>query len=108
MPPSRSFDISSTVMWTAAFIMVLVFFQFCYGLEIIVPANISWLMDVRHDWGQHYLGFHFFKNEPWGFPLGKVDGFSYSLHRKRPTGSVLQCCRNPLQVRGNLLPGQDR
>ncbi len=35
------------------------------------PSNINWLMTARHDWGTHYLGWAFYKNEPWHFPIGK-------------------------------------
>ncbi len=34
---------------------------------------------ARHDWGTHYLGWAFYKNEPWHFPLGKVMGYNYPV-----------------------------
>jgi hypothetical protein len=36
-------------------------------------------MTVRHDWGTHYLGWAFYKNEPWHFPFGKVTGYNYPV-----------------------------
>ena len=36
-------------------------------------------MTARHDWGTHYLGWAFYKNEPWHFPLGKVMSYNYPV-----------------------------
>ena len=47
------------------------FFISILGTQIIKPTNIAWLMDGS-DWPQHFLGWHFFKNEPWQFPPGKL------------------------------------
>jgi len=45
-----------------------------FGLEILNPKNISWLMaDI--DGAQYYLGWLFFRNEPWAFPLGLIQGY---------------------------------
>jgi len=58
-------------------VLILVGFNIVYGLEAIVPSNINWLMSAYHDWGQHYLGWAFYKEEPWHFPLGHIDNFNY-------------------------------
>jgi hypothetical protein len=58
---------------------VIIIFQICYGLAILRPSNINWLMTARHDWGTHYLGWAFYKNEPWHFPLGKILGYNYPV-----------------------------
>ena len=47
------------------------FFVSILGTQIIDPTNIAWLME-KGDWPQHFLGWHFFKNESWHFPLGKL------------------------------------
>ena len=48
-------------------------FLYRFGFDILDPMNINWLMQ-HDDLAQHYLGWLFFRNEPWGFPLGKIDG----------------------------------
>ena len=58
-------------------VLILLGFNVVYGLEVIVPSNINWLMSAYHDWGQHYLGWAFYKEEPWHFPLGHIDNFNY-------------------------------
>jgi len=54
-------------------------FLLTYGFPILVPTNVNWLMTVRQDWGTHYLGWFFYRNEPWHFPLGGVSGYYYPL-----------------------------
>ncbi|MFL9845202.1 DUF6311 domain-containing protein [Flavobacterium rhizosphaerae] len=66
-----------TFLYVLTFIVVTVLFHLCYGLDVLVPTNINWLMSARHDWGQHYLGWAFYKNEPWHFPLGTISNFIY-------------------------------
>ncbi|HEX6170473.1 MAG TPA: DUF6311 domain-containing protein, partial [Chitinophagaceae bacterium] len=63
----------------ASGIAVIIIFHFAYGLEIIVPANISWLMTVHHDWGAHYLGWYFYRDEPWHYPLGEIHKLFYPI-----------------------------
>ena len=63
----------------ASGITVIIIFHFVYGLEIIIPTNISWLMTVHHDWGAHYLGWYFYRNEPWYFPLGEIHKLFYPI-----------------------------
>ena len=69
----------NSILWISSFIAVTLIYHFSYGLETLLPTNISWLMTVKHDWGTHYLGWHFFKNEPWHFPLGQVNNYFYPL-----------------------------
>ena len=70
-------DSKKWLLWIFATIAVIIIFQISYGLTALQPSNISWLMTVRHDWGTHYLGWAFYKNEPWHFPIGKVTGYNY-------------------------------
>ncbi|KAF2511640.1 hypothetical protein E0W72_04875 [Flavobacterium arcticum] len=63
------------------FVLIILIFNYTYGLEIIAPSNINWLLSIRHDWGQHYLGWAFYRNEPWTFPLGEMQSVIY------PTGT---------------------
>jgi hypothetical protein len=67
------------LLWIASFLSVLIIFQVKYGLQVLLPTNVSWLMTIMDDWGQHYLGWLFYQNEPWHFPLGQVDNMFYPL-----------------------------
>ena len=46
---------------------IFVFF-FIVGLNVLDPKNIAWLSEG--DPATHYLGWLFFRNSPWTFPLG--------------------------------------
>lgn len=55
----------------------IIAFHFNYGLEKLDPTNINWLMSAYHDWGTHYLGWAFYRNDPWTFPIGTVENYNY-------------------------------
>jgi hypothetical protein len=42
------------------------------GPRLIDPREIGWVM--RGDWQTHFLGWHFFRNEPWHWPPGLITG----------------------------------
>ncbi|HYX90564.1 MAG TPA: DUF6311 domain-containing protein [Myxococcaceae bacterium] len=48
------------------------------GLRPLDPTNLSWLLNGE-DWGWHLLGGLFFRNEPWGLPLGRIHAFVYPV-----------------------------
>ena len=58
-------------------ISLLMLYQYRYGLGMLNPVNDAWLM--KHDWATHYLGWFFFRNEPWGFPIGKISNYLYPV-----------------------------
>src|SRR5215203_7259633 len=66
-------------LWISSFLVVVLIFHISYGFKTLIPTNISWLMTAMHDWGTHYLGFYFYKSEPWNFPLGAVDNYFYPI-----------------------------
>lgn len=70
---------NDVILYLASFFIVVFIFNTIYGLKTLNPTNINWIMAVYHDWGQHYLGWSFYRNEPWGFPLGNMDSFYYPV-----------------------------
>ena len=67
------------LLYAASFAAVLIIFHLSYGLQILVPTNISWMMTAMHDWGTHYLGWLYYKNEPWQFPIGGITNYFYPI-----------------------------
>src|SRR5262245_44229876 len=56
--------------WTAlipAIVGTIIFFT-VVGPRVLQPTNISWLS--VSDRATHYLGWDFFRNSPWTFPIG--------------------------------------
>jgi len=72
-------SIKKWALWIIATIAVIIIYQVCYGLVTLKPSNINWLMSAHEDWGTHYLGWAYYKSEPWHFPLGKVTGYNYPV-----------------------------
>lgn len=54
-------------------------FDYSLSLKIIDPTNIKWLLSVYHDWGQHYLGWAYFRVEDWSFPIGNIANYNYPI-----------------------------
>jgi len=67
------------LLYAASFVAVIFVLQLSYGLQILVPTNISWMMTALHDWGTHYLGWLYYKNEPWRFPIGSITNYFYPI-----------------------------
>lgn len=49
-------------------VLILIVFNAIYGLEVVVPTNINWIMSSQHDWSTHYLGWAFYRFEPCNVP----------------------------------------
>lgn len=49
------------------------FFIHVLGLKIVDPSQIAWTMNG--DWAAHFLGWHIFREEPWRWPLGRIENF---------------------------------
>lgn len=58
-------------------ISLLVVYQHRYGLGMLNPLHDGWLM--RHDWATNNLSWYFYRNEPWGFPIGKISNYFYPV-----------------------------
>ena len=71
--------ISGNRIYYLAFLIVTISYHIISGLETILPTNINWLLSVYHDWGQHYLGWAYYRNEPWTFPLENIDKLYYPV-----------------------------
>ncbi|WP_396187693.1 DUF6311 domain-containing protein [Flavobacterium sp.] len=68
---------SSLIDYLVIFIFSIIIYHFAYGVATLDPSNINWLMSVYHDWGQHYLGWAYFREEPWTFPIGNIQNYNY-------------------------------
>lgn len=53
-------------------------FYIIVGPLALLPTNIAWL-GARFDPTQHYLGWAFFREAPWNFPLGLNPGFGMDI-----------------------------
>ena len=56
--------------------MGALFFLWIAGLRVINPTEINWVMQL--DWRIHFLGWHFFRDEPWSWPPGRIIGYFHA------------------------------
>ena len=64
----------SLVVISVCLIAAVVVFLVYFGKEILHGSNITWLM-AGGDWTTNYLGWAFFRNEPWSFPPGIIRNY---------------------------------
>lgn len=60
------------------FIMGIIIFILIYGIRIINPFYVDWLMG-RGDLSQHYLGWEFYRRDIWHFPIGLTEKLAYPI-----------------------------
>ena len=62
----------------SGFITGLVTFIIFYGSRIVNVRYIDWMLEhVSHDPPKNYLGWSFYRNNGWNFPLGIMENFGY-------------------------------
>lgn len=72
-----------------------------FGAEVVNPQRTSWF---RGDSAWHFLTWLFFRNEPWRFPPGRIEGFLYPLETSVGGGDALPLLAFPLKVVSAWLP----
>jgi hypothetical protein len=73
MPPACHPSTPAAVSWReglpVACLGVLAYL-YLFGPATLNPLNVAWML--QGDPAQHYLGWQFFRNEPWHWPLGRI------------------------------------
>jgi len=62
------------IMFVGAFIGGTIFLLI-YGVNILDFTYIDWLINGE-DLSQHYIGWAYFRNSRWGFPIGMIEGIT--------------------------------
>lgn len=62
-------------IFVAGFILGLILFLICYGFSALNPSYEGIVMMDR-DITQHYMGWLYYRNSDWHFPIGLMDGIS--------------------------------
>lgn len=70
-------DKKSLINFVILFFVILLFFHIRYGLGMLNPVETAWLM--KYDWAVQYMGWYFYRFEPWTFPIGQIDNLFYPL-----------------------------
>ena len=54
-------------------------FLLLYGHYTLHFTHVNWIYSTGRDLLQHQLGWEFFRNEPWRFPLGAIQAYGYPI-----------------------------
>src|SRR4030042_1527698 len=55
------------------------FFLLFYGRYPLYITNVNWIYASGLDVFQHQIGWEWFRQAPWHFPLGRIDAYGYPL-----------------------------
>ncbi|MDP4028818.1 MAG: DUF6311 domain-containing protein [Gallionella sp.] len=80
----------------------ILFFLWLYGAAILNPAETGWML--HGDPAQHYLGWEFFRREPWSLPLGRIENFGAPLTASIVFTDSLPLLAIPLKLLSPWLP----
>jgi len=77
-------------------------FLLIYEWQILNPANIQWLL--LSDPAQHFLGWHFYRNEAWTFPPGKIHHYLFPQGTSLVYTDAIPLIAMPLKLIADVLP----
>ncbi|MCL2009496.1 MAG: DUF6311 domain-containing protein [Synergistaceae bacterium] len=80
-----------------------VFFIFVYGAKVLDFTYTDWLM-MGGDPTQYYLGWEFFRNSNWSFPVGLVDSFVHPYKESIMFSDSIPLFAIPFKALSSLLP----
>lgn len=73
-----------------------------FGHQILDPTFINWTL--KGDAGIHFLGWHFFRSEPWTFPLGTIKSYMYPQGTSLVFTDSIPLVAIPLKLFSSILP----
>ncbi len=79
-----------------------IFYILLFGLTYLDPSNISWRLE--HDPASHFIGWYFFRNEAWHFPLGVIENLLYPMGTSLIYTDSIPLLAIPLKLFSPLLP----
>lgn len=65
-----------SLLFLAGMIIGAVIFFIVYGFKVINPTYDDWIYTKGGDFAQHYLGWKFYRQSEWHFPIGLIDGLN--------------------------------
>lgn len=73
--PTRTFADPGWQETLPVMLFAVLIYGYLFGYATLNPANVAWMM--QGDPAQHYLGWQFFRHEPWQWPLGRIARAGY-------------------------------
>jgi hypothetical protein len=84
-------------------ILGLGLFLAIYGYYPLPFSHLGWIFNSQNDSLQHFLGWQFFRNDPWGFPLGSIVSYGYPIGTSLTYTDSLPLLSIPLKLFSQLL-----
>lgn len=69
-------DHGSKITFLIGAVLGALTFIVIFGASMVSPANTDWIFAYTGDATQHHLGWVFFRNSPWTFPIGLTEGLT--------------------------------
>ena len=70
-------EIDYKIMLLISGIIGVVVFLFIYGAEVLDVTNERWLINGAGDLSAHHIGWLYYRDAPWQFPIGLQEGITY-------------------------------
>lgn len=84
-------------------ILGALFFLAIYGGYVLDVTNENWLLTGK-DLTQHYIGWKYYRNSSWHFPIGLVEGLSYPYLTSVVYTDSIPLFAVPFKILSPLLP----
>ncbi len=55
----------------------VIWFLILYGFNYLKFTNVDWIYHSGGDVFQHQIGWEWFRQEPWRFPIGRIEAYGY-------------------------------
>ncbi len=78
------------------------FFVWIAGVRIIAPTEVDWTF--KFDWRIHFLGWHFFRQDSWHLPPGRMENYFAPLGTAVGFTDSIPMAALPLKLFAPLLP----
>lgn len=76
MEKLRKYLSSQQILFVCGYLLGSVIFFCVYGFQVLNVTNDAWLLNGG-DISQNYIGWQYYRNTPWQFPFGLVEGLTY-------------------------------
>ncbi len=88
------------IILSGVFPLLMAFYL--YG-DILDPRNVAWLLR-ENDTFQHHIGWQFFRQEPWGWPLGAIHNLATEFSTSIVFTDSIPLLALPLKLFDGFLP----
>ncbi len=72
----NEYELKHGTMLILSGLMGALVFLMVYGWRVLDFTNVAWLRSSGGDMTAHYLGWVFYRNTPWQWPIGLLDGIT--------------------------------